>query len=114
MSHIFLFGGKIGSNTALHCFVLQRKLIYSINTCKDTKCIHVLIGENTILNKKNICDHTLSPYSSLNLNLFAVKRRSFSSIVSVCNPLNISVVGGLWFCNTVTVGDHFPRIIFSL
>ena len=31
MSHIFLFGGvKIGSNTALHCFVLQRKSIYSI------------------------------------------------------------------------------------
>ena len=31
MSHIFLFGGvKIGLNTALHCFVLQRKLIYSI------------------------------------------------------------------------------------
>ena len=31
MSHIFLFGGvKIGSNTALHCCVLQRKLIYSI------------------------------------------------------------------------------------
>ena len=31
MSHIFLFGGvKIGSNTAFHCFVLQRKLIYSI------------------------------------------------------------------------------------
>ena len=31
MSHIYLFGGvKIGSNTAFHCFVLQRKLIYSI------------------------------------------------------------------------------------
>ena len=31
MSHIFLFGGfKIGSNTAFHCFVLLRKLIYSI------------------------------------------------------------------------------------
>ena len=31
MSHIFLFGGvKIGSNTAFLCFVLQRKLIYSI------------------------------------------------------------------------------------
>ena len=31
MSRIFLFVGVIiGSNTALHCFVLQRKLIYSI------------------------------------------------------------------------------------
>ena len=31
MSHIYLFDGvKIGSNTAFHCFVLQRKLIYSI------------------------------------------------------------------------------------
>ena len=31
MSHIFLFVGvKIGSRTAFHCFVLQRKLIYSI------------------------------------------------------------------------------------
>ena len=31
MSHIFLFGGvKIGSNIAFHCFVMQRKLIYSI------------------------------------------------------------------------------------
>ena len=31
MSHNFLFGGvKIGSNAAFHCFVLQRKLIYSI------------------------------------------------------------------------------------
>ena len=30
MSHIFRFGGvKIGSNTAFHCFVLQRKF-YSI------------------------------------------------------------------------------------
>ena len=29
MSHIFLFGVvKIGSNTAFHCFVLQRKLIF--------------------------------------------------------------------------------------
>ena len=27
---------------------------------------------------------------------------------------NISVVGGKWFCSTVTVGDHFPRIVFSL
>ena len=31
MSHVFLFGGvKIGSSTAFHCFVLQRKLIHSI------------------------------------------------------------------------------------
>ena len=31
MSHIFLFVGvKIGSNTALHCLVLQTKCIYSI------------------------------------------------------------------------------------
>ena len=31
ISHNFLFSGvKIGSNTAFHCFVLQRKLIYSI------------------------------------------------------------------------------------
>ena len=32
----------------------------------------------------------------------------------VCVRLNISVVGGKWFCGTVTVGDHFPRIVFSL
>ena len=30
------------------------------------------------------------------------------------DPLNNSVVGGKWFCSTVTVGDHFPRIVFSL
>ena len=34
--------------------------------------------------------------------------------MSVCDPLNISVVGGKWFYSTVTVGDHFPRIVFSL
>ena len=31
----------------------------------------------------------------------------------MCDPLNISVAGGKWFCSTVTVGDHFPRIVFS-
>ena len=25
-----------------------------------------------------------------------------------------SVAGGNWFCSTVTVCDHFPRIVFSL
>ena len=34
--------------------------------------------------------------------------------MSVCNPLNIFVVGGKLFCSTVTVCDHFPRIVFSL
>ena len=34
--------------------------------------------------------------------------------MSVCNPLNISVVGGKWFCSMVTVGDYFPRIVFLL
>ena len=34
--------------------------------------------------------------------------------MSVCDPLNISVAEGKWFCSTVTVGDHFPRIVFSL
>ena len=34
--------------------------------------------------------------------------------MSVRDPLNISVVGGKWFCSKVTVGDHFPRIVFSL
>ena len=34
--------------------------------------------------------------------------------MSVCDPLNISVVGGKWFCSTVTVGDHLPSIVFSL
>ena len=34
--------------------------------------------------------------------------------MSVCDPLNNSVVGGKWFCSTVTVGNHFPRIVFSL
>ena len=31
----------------------------------------------------------------------------------MCDPLNISVVGGKWFCSTVIVGDHFPRIVLS-
>ena len=36
MSHNFLFGGvEIGSNTTFHCFVLQRKLIYSIKYVVD-------------------------------------------------------------------------------
>ena len=31
MSHILFFGGvKIGSNRPFHCFVLQRKLIYTL------------------------------------------------------------------------------------
>ena len=34
--------------------------------------------------------------------------------MSVCDPLNISMVGGKSFCSTVTVCDHFPRIVFSL
>ena len=43
MSHNFLFGGvKIGPNTAFHCFVSQRKLIYSINVVYETKYMHVL------------------------------------------------------------------------
>ena len=63
MSHIFLFGGvKIGSNTAFLCFILQRKLIYSIKYVVYEIRRHVFISENTILNKKNICDRTLSPY----------------------------------------------------
>ena len=33
--------------------------------------------------------------------------------MSVSDPLNISVVGGKWFCSTVTVGNHI-RIVFSL
>ena len=32
----------------------------------------------------------------------------------MCDLLNISVAGGKWFCSTVTVVDHFPRIVFSL
>ena len=34
--------------------------------------------------------------------------------MSVCDPLNISVVGGKWLCSTVTVGDNFPRVVFYL
>ena len=34
--------------------------------------------------------------------------------MSVCDPLNISVMGGKLSCSTVTVCNHFPRIIFSL
>ena len=33
--------------------------------------------------------------------------------MSVCDPLKISVLGGKWFCSTVTEGDYFPRIVFS-
>ena len=32
----------------------------------------------------------------------------------MCDPLNISVAGGISFCSTATVGDHFRRIVFSL
>ena len=32
----------------------------------------------------------------------------------MCDPLNISVAGGKWFCSTVTVGNLFSRIVFSL
>ena len=34
--------------------------------------------------------------------------------MSVCDPLNISVVGGKVFCSTVTLCDHFSRIVFAL
>ena len=34
--------------------------------------------------------------------------------MSVCDPLNISVVVRKWFCSTVTVGDHFAKIVFCL
>ena len=54
MSHTFLFGGiKIGSNTAFHCFVLQRKLVYSIK---------YVVYEIRRQNVKKFCDRTLSPY----------------------------------------------------
>ena len=49
-------GLKIGSNTALHCFVLQRKLIYSIKYVVYEIRRHNFISENTILNKKNIAE----------------------------------------------------------
>ena len=64
MSHNFLFGGvkKIGSNTAFHSFVLQRKLIYSIKYVVyeiKRQNYSLYISENAILNKKKICDRTL-------------------------------------------------------
>ena len=34
--------------------------------------------------------------------------------MSVCGPLNLSVREENGFASTVTVGDHFPRIVFSL
>ena len=34
--------------------------------------------------------------------------------MSVCDPLNISVVEGKSFCSTVTVCDHFLRIVLLL
>ena len=60
MSHNFLFGGvKIGSNTAFHCFVLQRKLIYSIKYVVYEIKRQNLLSENAILNKKKIYNRTL-------------------------------------------------------
>ena len=38
----------------------------------------------------------------------------FFSTVSMWNPLNISVAGDKLFCNTVTVYNHFTRIVFLL
>ena len=38
----------------------------------------------------------------------------FFSTVSMCNPLNISVVGDQLFCSTVTVCNNFTRIVFLL
>ena len=32
----------------------------------------------------------------------------------MCGPLNLSVREENCFASTVTVGDHFPRIVFSL
>ena len=51
-------------------------------------------------------------HPSLNLNLFVVWRRSFSRTVSVCDPLNISVVGGKsfavrWQCAIISQGYIF-------
>ena len=62
MSHISLslVGSKWGQIQHSHCFVLQRKLNYSIKYVvheirrQFAKCIHVFIRKNTILNKKNI------------------------------------------------------------
>ena len=34
--------------------------------------------------------------------------------MSVCSPLNLSVWKENGFASTVTVGDHFPRIVFLL
>ena len=34
--------------------------------------------------------------------------------MSVYDPSNISVVGEKLYCNTVTLCDHFSRIVFSL
>ena len=50
----------------------------------------------------------------LPIPLSDIRQRSFSSTVSVCNLLNILVTGGKLFCSTVTVVDHFPRIVSSL
>ena len=42
MSHNFLFGEvKIGSNTAFHCFVLQRKLIYVVYEIKRQNLFNI-------------------------------------------------------------------------
>ena len=41
-------------------------------------------------------------------------KKTFSSTVSACDPLNISVVGRKSFCSTVTVCNHFPRLVLSL
>ena len=62
-----LVGVKIGSNTALHCFVLQKKLSYSIKYVvyeirRQNRFMYVFTSENTILNNKNIGEgsHTIT------------------------------------------------------
>ena len=52
-------------------------------------------------------------HSSLNLNLFVVWRRSFSSTVSVCDPLNISDAEENGFA-VRWQWAIIPRIVFSL
>ena len=59
MSH-----NRVKHSIPLLCFAEEIDLLHKICGLqnKETKCIHVFISENAILNKKNICDRTLSPY----------------------------------------------------
>ena len=107
MSHSYFpyFGRvKIGSNTALHCFVLQRKLSYYINVVYEIRRqqAKILYLTKRILAK----DRMLSPYWKINLPPTTKRfNRSHTDNIleNVCKEVLIMFWLYSWFLNLLPI-----------